>query len=84
MNTLLKTEIPAWQEQINNFDRIEIHPVYQTKDFSEICKEEDANLYSVYGHYRKGGIECLEDFRNRAEADNLKLKLESQYPHLCN
>ncbi|MEN8179881.1 MAG: hypothetical protein ABFS39_14865 [Pseudomonadota bacterium] len=28
---------------------------------------DDAQFWSVYGHLRKGGVECIEDFDTEAE-----------------
>lgn len=48
----------------------------------EPCEEHEAHFWSVYGHLREGGIECLEDFETESAARTFAEHLLTAYPHL--
>lgn len=64
-NCCPNNEPPDWRL----FDAIEVSPVIVTPDGhgGEICEaipyaeREQASMWSVYGHYPAGGVECLTD-----------------------
>jgi hypothetical protein len=79
---------PPWMLSISEFDAIEVHPccVVGFADGLEIvetCEPEDAHFWSAYGHYRTGGVACLEDFATEAEAKAFADGLRQAYPHLA-
>lgn len=43
---------------------------------------QDAHFWSVYGHLREGGVECLEDFPSEAEARTFADRLLATFPNL--
>ena len=55
-----------------NFDAIEVHGVRDcyTAQQITVCEVDDDNpqFFSVYGHLREGGVDCLEDFEKLADA----------------
>ena len=57
------------------WDEIEVHPVMviQEKDESicEICDEGKEDFWSVYLHDIEGGIVCIADVEDKAQANNL-------------
>jgi hypothetical protein len=79
---------PRWMLSIRDFDEIEVHPCCVVGfadglDIVETCDREDAHFWSVYGHYRTGGLDCFEDFGTEAEADAFAEQLRHTYPHLA-
>lgn len=60
------------------FDNIEVNGVMdcataemRARGESDLCAcdDEDAELWSVYGHLKTGGIECITDCETRADAE---------------
>ena len=80
---------PDWMLNIQSFDALEIHPcavVAIDGDGTEVveqCEPECAHFWTVYGHYRAGGVDAFEDFANEAEAVAFHDRLISIYPHLA-
>ncbi|MEC4685404.1 MAG: hypothetical protein VST71_06705 [Nitrospirota bacterium] len=74
---------------LERFDAFEVHPVaylpLHPKDMVavckreavEICEEEDADFWSVYGHLPEGGVRCLADCDSKEGAEYIKAALES-------
>jgi hypothetical protein len=50
-------------------------------EFVEPCAPEDAHFWTVYGHYRTGGVDAFEDFKTEAIA--FHNRLIATYPHLA-
>lgn len=79
---------PRWLLHIREFDALEIHPcavVDRLGDGTEIveqCGPENADFWTVYGHYRTGGVDAFEDFKTEAEAIAFHDELIAIYPHL--
>ena len=78
---------PFWLKNIHDYDGLEIHPVCTIKEqdgttFEEICEPEEADMWSVYGHLKTGGIECFEDFTSLDIAEVFAETLHAAYPHL--
>ena len=59
---------PHWMLNIRAFDGLEIQPCQiierdsQGKETVEPCEPEEADFWTVYGHYRTGGVDAFEDF----------------------
>jgi hypothetical protein len=60
-------------------DAIEVSPVRIVNDrpfdppagettFVEVCSESEADFWSVFTHFRTGGVECVADFDLECEA----------------
>lgn len=74
---------------LEGFDAFEVHPVaylpLRPKDIGkvckreavEICEEEDADFWSVYGHLQEGGVRCLADCATKEDAEYIRAALES-------
>lgn len=71
-------------------DGFEVHPCRvigedeQGRAILEQCDEDspDISAWSVYGHLKTGGLECLADFENRLQAESLRdqiVTLQSQW-----
>jgi hypothetical protein len=43
----------------------------------------NADFWTVYGHYRTGGVDAFEDFATEAEAVAFHDRLIATYPHLA-
>lgn len=92
-----KAITPWWMMEINRFDGLEIHPVRDINRDRELteadsidretrcepCEIEKAEFWSVYGHCKEGGIECLDDFSSPLEARTFANKLLVAWPHLA-
>src|SRR5580704_779967 len=84
-----KALTPRWMKSIRSFDALEIHPCAVVgrdstgMEFVEPCKREDAHFWTVYGHYRTGGVDAFEDFPTEAEAVAFHDRLIAIYPHLA-
>lgn len=85
-NMLIDAHIAA---RIWDFDALEIQPcavVAIDENGSEIlepCQPEDAFLWTVYGHFRSGGVDDLKDFATEEEAEAFHDRLIAIYPHLA-
>ena len=85
---LAKEATPFWFETIHNYDGLELAPVteYEDRDGVKYCERVDdpaeAQFWSVYGHLREGGVECLEDFDTEQEAASFAKELLSLFPNL--
>jgi len=85
---IAKASTPWWMIKIRAFDGLEIHPcqiVGRDPDgtlYWEQCNDEEAEVWSVYGHLLEGGIDCLEDYQTYAEAKTFAEELLKVYPHL--
>jgi hypothetical protein len=79
---------PWWMLAIRNFDAIEVHPCCvigsaEGQEIVETYERDAAHFWSVYGHYRTGGLDCFEDFPTEAEAEAFAARLRRTYPHLA-
>ena len=78
-----------WVTKIKDFDALEIHPcavIGRDNKGTEIvapCEPEQASFWRVYGHYRTGGLETLDDFNTKAEAQKYHDRLIEVYLHLA-
>lgn len=78
----------CWLLRIWEFDAIEIHPcaviAYDgaCNEIVETCEPKDASFWTVYGHYRAGGVGAFEDFATEAQARTLHDQLTALFPHL--
>jgi len=85
---LAKAITPFWFSTIHNYDGLELAPVaeYEEKAGTKFCERvdnaKDAQFWSVYGHLREGGVECLEDFKTEQEATAFAEQLLSLFPNL--
>lgn len=85
-DTLIDAHLAA---RIWDFDALEIQPcavVAIDTNGSEIvepCQPEDAFFWTVYGHFRTGGVDALRDFPTEAEAVAFHDRLIASYPHLA-
>jgi hypothetical protein len=77
-----------WMRNIKEFDAMEIHPCVVVGhgclngEIVEQCEPEDAHFWCVFGHYRTGGVDDLEDFATETEAIAFRDLLLRLYPHL--
>jgi hypothetical protein len=80
---------PHWMRNVRDFDGLEIQPcavIARGEDGTEIvepCKPEEAAFWTVYGHFRTGGVDAFEDFATEAEALAFHDRLIGAYPHLA-
>jgi hypothetical protein len=80
---------PRWLLKIWEFDALEIHPCTvigndgMDNPIVEQCEPEDAHFWTVFGHYRTGGVDDFEDFATEAEAIAFHECLIAAYPHLA-
>ncbi len=82
-----KSLTPLWMRDIQQFDGLEIHPcrTEHAEDggtFIEQCEPESAEFWSVFGHYKTGGVSCFEDFPTEAQARAFAARLLEAWPHL--
>ena len=80
-------QINSWNQSIVGYDGLELSPVAEYADFgSSYCERvEDpgeAQFWSLYGHLRKGGVECIEDFNTEAEGLSAAKHLLALYQNL--
>jgi len=88
---LAKALTPAWMRRIREFDALEIAPcrVVGNDSFGneivEPCDDapQEAAFWTIYGHYRTGGVDAFEDFATEAEAIAFHDRLIATYPHLA-
>lgn len=84
-----KAVTPWWMMKIRDFDGLEIQPCHKIDNAAAVepCKPEEADFWTVYGHYRPGGamggIDAFEDFPTEAEAQKFHDRLIAVYPHLA-
>jgi hypothetical protein len=84
-----KALTPDWMQNIHSFDALEIHPCAVVGhdsmggDIVEQCEPEDAHFWTVFGHYRSGGVDDFRDFASEAEATAFHDQLIAIYPHLA-
>ena len=79
--------MPAWILTSRDFDSIEVQPCRRTYSphgvpLSDVCDPAEAQFWTVYGWYREGGSEPLEEFPTEAEAQWFAEQLWRIYPHL--
>src|SRR5258708_2579786 len=82
---------PDWMRNIRDFDALEIAPCRIVGNDSlgneivEPCDDtpEQAAFWTVYGHFRTGGVDAFEDFATEAEALAFHDRLIALYPHLA-
>jgi hypothetical protein len=80
---------PDWMRNIHDFDALEIQPCAvvghdsMDTEIVEPCEPEDASFWTVYGHYRSGGVNAFQDFPTEAEARAFHDRLVSVFPHLA-
>src|SRR5580704_12872697 len=80
---------PDWMRNIRSFDALEIHPCAVVGHDSmggeivEPCEPDDAHFWTVYGHYRSGGVDAFEDFKTEAEAVAFHDRLIAVYAHFA-
>lgn len=88
---MAKALTPWWMMRIREFDALEIAPCRVVGNDSlgneivEPCDDapEEAAFWTVYGHYRTGGVDAFEDFPTEAEATAFHDHLTRVYPHLA-
>ena len=79
---------PHWMRTIQEFDALEIHPCAvigrdsSGTEFVEQCEPEEAQFWTVYGHYRTGGLDAFEDCSTKPEATAFYERLLGVFPHL--
>src|ERR1700693_2743060 len=82
---------PDWMLRIRDFDALEIAPCRVVGNDSlgnhivEPCDDasEEAAFWTVYGHFRTGGVDAFEDFPTEEEALAFHDRLIAAYPHLA-
>jgi hypothetical protein len=80
---------PDWMRNIHDYDALEIQPCAiigndsMDNPIAEPCEPQDAMFWTVYGHYRSGGVNDFEDFSTEAEAQAFHDRLLSLFPHLA-
>jgi len=82
---------PHWMRDIRDFDALEIAPCRivghdsRGNEIVEPCDDapEEAAFWTVYGHFRTGGVDAFEDFASEAEAVAFHDRLIATYPHLA-
>lgn len=82
-----KAITPFWMNLIHQFNGLEIHPcrteaIEDEIRYIEPCGPCEAEFWSVYGHYKEGGVLCFEDFDNLPEARDFAERLLAAWPHL--
>jgi hypothetical protein len=79
--------MPAWILTCRDFDSIEVQPcrrIYSPNGvpLSDTCDPAAAQFWTVYGWYRQGGSEPLEEFPTEAEARWFAEQVRRICPHL--
>jgi hypothetical protein len=82
---------PDWMRRIREFDALEVAPCRVVghdsfgNDIVEPCDDapQEAAFWTVYGHYKTGGVDAFEDFATEAEALAFHDRLIAAYPHLA-
>lgn len=86
-----KALTPDWMQRIQEFDGLEIAPCRIIghdslgNEIVEPCDDtpEEAAFWTVYGHYKTGGVDAFEDFQTEAEAQAFHDRLLGVYQHLA-
>jgi len=83
-----KSTTPFWRQHVMEFGSLEIQPHAVMRGSScgsylEPCDPRDAEVWTVNGRYRSGGVEPCKDFATEAEARAFRDRLISAYPHLA-
>ena len=72
---------------IHSFDDFEVSGViereYKDGKYCEVVhNDEEADFFSLYGHYKEGGVTCIGDFTTRESAETMAslLKVSSFNP----
>jgi len=84
-----KAITPRCMQNIHDFDALEIEPCVVVghgglhSEIVEPCEPQDAHFWTVYGHFRTGGVDALDDFPTKAEALAFHDRLIALYPHLA-
>lgn len=84
-NTLIDATVAS---PIAEFDALEIQPCAVValddagSEIVEPCHPEDALFWTVYGHFRTGGVDALRDFATEPEAGAFHDRLIATYLHL--
>lgn len=67
--TLLQ-KLASRGEKITDFDTLEISAIkifwQGRKTIHEQCEPDEANYWTVFGHFRRGGLDDIRDFRTQA------------------
>ena len=88
---LANAPTPRWMQNIRDFDALEIAPCRVVghdsvgNDIVEPCDDapEEAAFWTVYGHFRAGGVDDFEDFATEAEAVAFHDQLIAAWSHLA-
>ncbi|MGB9154291.1 MAG: hypothetical protein WCD70_14520 [Alphaproteobacteria bacterium] len=90
--TLAYALMPSWMKSIKDFDGLEIMPCKlvgynpQGQEIVTPCELNQVSFWTVYGHYSANsynvGIQALDDFQTKAEAQKFHDRLIDIYPHL--
>ena len=86
-----KALTPRWMQNIRDFDALEIAPCRVVghdslgDEIVEPCDDapDEAAFWTVFGHFRTGGVDAFEDFATEAEAVAFHDRLIAAYPHLA-
>ena len=71
--------------ELSNFDAIEIGPIQDLGGWEEgetqwtSCDPEDAEMWTIYLHYKKGGVLDLHDIETYKEACEIALQLSEKW-----
>ena len=80
---------PWWVMRMKDFDGLEIGPCSvighdgKGEAIVELCEPRAASFWTVYGHYRTGGLDAFEDFATEEAAQCFHDRLIKTYPHLA-
>ena len=58
------------------FDGYEIHPVRESANYMTQCEPEEADYWTLYGHYNTGGLEAIGDFKSEESAQEILQAIE--------
>ncbi|MGB9152964.1 MAG: hypothetical protein WCD70_07740 [Alphaproteobacteria bacterium] len=83
---------PRWMSRIKDFDGLEIKPCkfhgYDQSGHEIVtpCELNQVSFWTVYGHYSANsynvGVQALDDFETKGEAQKFYNRLIDLYPHL--
>ncbi len=86
---LLKEYLLSVKDKINQFDGVEIMPCHEEtfedepeKNYIEPCEPDEAQFWTVYGHFKTGGCNAFQDFITKDLAEKFAQLLLKTYPHL--
>lgn len=60
------------------YTNYEVHPCKQYLGFVQICEEDEADFWTVYGRLSIGGVDAIGDFLTRENAENVVRRIEGQ------